>query len=96
MNIFKRNGIKLPTLKEMDEHYNPNPYIIAHFIHKKSGFEWFIISGTELKYDYQLFGVASVIVTELGMISLNELLSIGAELDKDWECKKLHDIFPNL
>jgi hypothetical protein len=54
---------------------------IAHLHYFTSGFDWYITERDMEEEQLQAFGLACVHETELGYISIVELLRNGAELD---------------
>ena len=94
MSIFEENNISLPNLDSVDG--EENPLILAHFTHD-SGAEWWICSGeyNENIDDILCFGVADIMVREMGIISIKQILSVGGVLDDSWTPIGLYDRFPN-
>ena len=89
-DIFKENGIELPSMEQADEMKNPTA--VARFTN--GNFEWFVIGGKELDNgDYYLYGLANVLEKELGMFTLKQILDVGAEFDADFKPIGIYDIF---
>lgn len=89
-DIFKENGIDLPSIEQADA--SENPRAIARFSNGK--FEWFIIGGKPLNDgDYYLYCLANVFEKELGFVTLKQILDVGGALDSDFKPIGVFDIF---
>lgn len=89
-DIFKMNGIELPSIEQADA--SENPTAVARFSNGK--FEWFIIGGKPLNdNDFYLYCLANVLEKELGFVTLKQMLDAGAELDKEFAPIGVFDIF---
>lgn len=89
-DIFKENGIDLPSIEQADA--SENPTAVARFSNGK--FEWFIIGGKPLNDgDFYLYCLANVLEKELGFVTLKQMLDTGAELDGDFIPIGVFDIF---
>jgi len=88
-DYFKKNNIKLPSINEADN--QDNPPVVAHF--QKETWHWYIIGGDKLSNnDYYLYALVDGDFVELGMVTLKQILSVGAELDTNWKQEGLYDI----
>ena len=92
INIFEKNNIKLPTIKEADE--KDNPPVVAKFTNGE--WSWYVIGGDKLENgDYYLYGVVDALYKELGMFLLSDIQSVGAILTHNSENICLYDLLDN-
>lgn len=90
--IFEARGIELPDLYEQENVENPIAH--AHFVHKASGWHWFVTEGRkEEDGDMLLFGLVNGFEKEIGYFTLDELASVGADFDVDFKPVGIFDIY---
>ena len=93
-SFFKERGIDMPELYEQENSENPIAY--AHFIKEAIDgrvLHWYVTEASERDGDVLLFGLVNMFEKELGYFTLNELASIGAGLDSDFQPCGVYDIY---
>ena len=89
MDVFEKNNIELPTIKEADE--KDNPPIVAHFTN--GDWSWYVLAGEKLDNgDYLLYGLVDGIHRELGTFTLSQIENVSATLTPDFETIGLYDL----
>jgi hypothetical protein len=62
---------------------------IVHLHYFRGGMDWYITERDMEDEQHQAFGLCCIDIAEMGYVSIEELKSIGAELDMYWTPKKL-------
>ena len=89
MDVFEKNNIELPTIKEADE--KDNPPIVAHFTN--GDWSWYVLAGEKLDNgDYLLYGLVDGIHRELGTFTLSQIENVSATLTPDFDNIGLYDL----
>ena len=88
-DVFEKNNIELPTIKEADE--KDNPPIVAHFTN--GDWSWYVLAGEKLDNgDYLLYGLVDGIHKELGTFTLSQIENVSATLTPDFDNIGLYDL----
>lgn len=89
-DVFKENGIELPTIYDADA--SENPTAVCKFTN--GNWNWYIIGGRKFDNgDYDLYCLVDGIEKELGFASLFEIQSVGGVLDSEFTPIGVFDIF---
>ena len=89
IDVFERNNIELPTIKEADE--KDNPPVVAHFT--DGDWSWYVLAGEKLDNgDYLLYGLVDGIHRELGTFTLSQIENVSATLTPDFDNIGLYDL----
>ena len=89
IDVFERNNIELPTIKEADE--KDNPPVVAHFTN--GDWSWYVLAGEKLDNgDYLLYGLVDGIHRELGTFTLSQIENVSATLTTDFDNIGLYDL----
>ena len=108
-NFFEKAGIEVPPSEKSDSEKNPLvvAHFTSKVVIEGQEFDsdWYVIGGEEMEdvpcvlamcepvTDWYLFGLARILVPELGTFTLSQILRMGAKLDENWTPKGIYDIY---
>lgn len=88
-DIFEKNNINLPTMRDVYE--KDNPQIIAHFTN--GIWNWYVIAGEKRdNEDYLLYGLVDGNYKEIGTFTLNQIEKVSAIFNPNFESVCLNDL----
>lgn len=83
------------TIRNMPKTYETDGQgekAIAYLHYFTSGFDFYVTEKDMGKEQVQAFGLVKGLDSELGYISIKEIISLGAEIDMHWTPKTLEEI----